>query len=270
MSRSGLKSLINSPLLLFRLTQAFALLIILGLGVGCSARIAPIPNSGVVAAGNESSETISKLAQRNSEISTLRALYRVEISSDLGQDVYRYAVTLSRPDRVRLEVLPLNIAYSLLVVTADTDSIHVVDHSNDRNVSGSDVREIMQRELRLPLNSSELAALLVGALPFSSLDPAVKVIKGTVTGYNTVISPDRRVRSEIDRAGHPVRTQVLDVDDEEVILEVRYLRYQQTTTPAGIPEVIEVQVPGDNVLARLELRSAAVNRPVKISAFNTD
>jgi|GEM_PF-2634984 len=238
---------------------------------GCATRIAPIPYTGTATSDAISVKAAEKLAQRNAQIVSLKALYRAEVSYGSTRDLFRYAVTLDRPERIRVEILPINMAYSLLVLTAGANSIRVVDFSNDRVVQGTDVRAIMRSELRLPLLPRELMALLLGGVPFELSDQRATWYRNPETQHGDalfLISPDRSFRMQIDPlTAQPIRTQIVDLEDERVLLEVIYTGFQSAEEGYGLPELMEVTVPEESIAMRLKLRSAAVNGIVKESVF---
>lgn len=104
------------------------------------------------------------LGPASSQLASFRALYRARIDSGNRTSTLRYGLAFKYPNRLKLDVLPLNGAYALASLVDDGRGV-IYREGGKRTEEFSDSREAILKYFGLPLSSTEAAAILSRKIP---------------------------------------------------------------------------------------------------------
>lgn len=130
---------------------------------GCSTAKTPLIPEKLPEERRPIDDLLRTLAERNSELKSLRSLANVSYSGPEGKQSFQEIVVIHRPDRLRLETLyPLGV---LMIVTASPDELAGYHTREGVFYRGKSSRENLWRFTRIPLSVAEAASLLMGLPP---------------------------------------------------------------------------------------------------------
>jgi outer membrane lipoprotein-sorting protein len=134
--------------------------------VSCSPRPARFSiEQGMLLSPEEQGSILSLFLTRDKELSSLRQLARVRFETSEGSQTGRQVLLFERPDRVRLETLPLNTNYSLSLLVALNGQATYVDFANKKAYQGNAERELFGRFLKVPASERVLLSVFSGRVP---------------------------------------------------------------------------------------------------------
>ena len=194
---------------------------------------------------HEASALIGALNQRNQQFRAMRALARVAYAGPAGKQNFQEAVVAQRPDRLRLETL--TFLGAILIVTVNEREMIAYQPREAVLLRGPKSKENLLRYTQIPLEVSEITALLMGLTPVDTSAP------WTQEGHALIFSSNGRKQDRVAFESQlPVPTQWERFNRAgEVELVARFSDYIQT--PAGsFPSLIQIEAPLQT--KRLEIR----------------
>ena len=135
---------------------------------GCAAGRHPAP-AGVLMSGIEARGIFEALARKDEQLRSLRALARIHATTPDGEVSYREAVVFVKPDRLRLEALPLQGAMTLSLAVLKGGEVRVLDPGAKHAVVGMDAEGLIRTHTKIPVAPAALMALLAGVVPQHAL-----------------------------------------------------------------------------------------------------
>lgn len=183
-----------------------------------------------------SSELINSMAQRRERFRSLRSLARVDYAGPDGKGNVQEAVLVKRPDRLRLETL--TFLGAVLIVTVDNNEIVGYHPREGIFVRGERTKDNLLRYTQIPLELSEITALLMGLAPLEGADLLRQEGNTLVFSYSGGKQDAVTFNSPM-----PVPSQWQRFNaDGGMELTARYLDY--VSTPAGLfPLRIQIEAP---------------------------
>jgi hypothetical protein len=150
-------------------------------------------------------------------VTSLRSLVEATLHPSLSESVsFRYAIASKEPDRLRIDVLPLEGAYTLGMIVVRPEGATVVD-TNERTFSeASDADDLLQRFLGLQgVTPAVVKALLTRELPPLDCDDVAAY--GPVDGAYTLVDSRHHVAWSIQDGSSRIQAvELLDFSNEKV------------------------------------------------------
>jgi outer membrane lipoprotein-sorting protein len=228
--------------------------------VGCATAPTFKP-SGVASAGIEACQQV--VAGRT-ELSSLRALIEATLHPSRTESVsFRYGVVSKQPGLLRIDVLPLEGAYTLGMIVVRPEGATVIDTQEQKYSEATEADDLLQRFLGLRgLTPSVIQALVTRQVPKLRCEE-VAVYRAANTTY-TFVDTRHHVAWEIDATSRLIEAvQLLDVDNERV-----EARAEIAVTAQQNPEIrFSVYVP-ISTSAEMVVRKLSLNPPVSDQLFN--
>jgi hypothetical protein len=228
--------------------------------VGCAT--APMfKPTGVASAGIEACQ---RIVAGRTELSSIRALIEATLHPSRSESVsFRYGVVSKEPGRLRIDVLPLEGAYTLGMIVVRPGGATVIDTQQQIYSEATDADDLLQRFLGLRgLTPSVVQALVTRQVPKLRCEE-VAVYSSENSTY-TLVDRRHHVAWEIDDTSGLVQAvQLLDVDNERV-----EARAEIRATPQQSPEIhLAVFVPV-STSADMVVRKLSLNSPVTDELFD--
>lgn len=234
---------------------------------GCAR--SPLLPAGIPVAGETRHEILTSLASRGSAVTSFRALARTRIDARGERHLFRQIFAFERPDRVRVEALPLSGAWSLSLFVARGGKAVFLDPGAKTARTGPVSLEFVEQALGLPLSTGELMALLVGAptLAGSGAERA-EVQEGADGALLVRLSPTFIWELE----GGSLRPRRVFLVDPWRERPRAILEFEQYTTVAGLdlPAAVRVELPGQGAVVKLTFSSFTINRPLPGDLFRAE
>lgn len=214
----------------------------------------------------------SLAAVRQSEIRTLRALYRSEIEEAGQVSVVRQAFVFDGAERFRIEALPLQGALTLSLLTVDKDSARLLMPPEKKAIIDSDAAATLRYLLKVPLNDSDLMPLITARLPARMtryLDCISSECYSSRGGAASVelVSKDGLFRIVIDSSNGLLQSlSVFSAANQEPLLHITYSEVMQHDG-AMLPHRISFQVPEQSYTLSLELSKVVLNTTIPAKLF---
>jgi len=170
-------------------------------------------------------EVCRSLNQARAPIASFRALLDTTVVGPDGEAVsFRYAAIGKGQDRMRIDVLPREGAYTLALVTINRDQALIIDTQAKKVIEGCSPSQILEKTLGIPgISPTTVGALIVGELP--SLD--CKSVGTYQAKPETLLLVDRegRVAWEVARSSQELAgARLLTDSGEEIVAQVDRVR----------------------------------------------
>lgn len=123
---------------------------------------------------SERHNLLKQIADKNSQSPSFKLLTRAQIQSGDDLVTVRYVIIYDAPDRLRVEVVPLNSFITLQLLILNDQEGWLFDRQEKRAAFSKSPEKLIQKVLHLPLSTSALAALFSGRV----LDTDLKVMIG--------------------------------------------------------------------------------------------
>lgn len=228
--------------------------------VGCATAPSFRP-TGVVSAGID---TCQRIVSDRTEVSSLRALIEATLHPSRSESVsFRYGVVSKEPGLLRIDVLPLEGAYTLGMIVVRPEGATVIDTQEQKFSEATDAEDLLQRFLGLRgLTPSVIQALVTRQVPELRCEEVAVYRSANMT--STLVDTRHHVAWEIDTTSRLVQAvQLLDVDNERV-----EARAEIVGTAQQNPEIrFSVYVP-ISTSAEMAVRKLSLNPPVSDQLFH--
>jgi len=231
--------------------------LILALSAGCF-RPAFQP-SGAGLAPNLARQACEEANAKRVPLESLRVLADATISSDSERATFRYVVLSKEPSSFRVDVLPVNGAFTLGLLVSHNGKAFWLNAQEKTYAEDENERRLVAEYLGLRGVSRETAvALMTGTLPPLSC-PDVRLY--ALSGGDRLLVDDRsrvawRVR---DNSAELVSVQVLDESGDSVEMEGAF-----SAAPSGSVESLRLEV-FSPARARVDLSLTKIIRNPKLS-----
>jgi len=218
---------------------------------------------------------LNKILSYKNEAQTFRCLSHARSDINGEKATLRYAIVFERPDKLRIEALPLNSAYALSIVIANGDKFLALDTSSKRAYSGKPDAENFSKTLNLKLDSKSLIPLVIGRLPLElytllgdtrrvqfRLAPDTKTLRANLDNFNFYL--------EFDAESLLLKSfQSKDSKRGTLALRIDYDNYQEVSG-IKVPATIKLSIPADRVNIDMRLSAPNLNQALGDRFFKLD
>jgi hypothetical protein len=170
---------------------------------------------------NDARAICRSLVARRQPIRSARALVHAAVRA--GNDVasLRYAIVAKEPGRMRIDLLPLEGAYTLGLLVVSRDEATLIDATNQTFAKERDAERLTREFVGLPgLTPEVVVALVTGQLPPLSCQSA-EVFKGS-DGAVMVRDRESRIVWEVSSSSNAIKSaHILNRSGERVEASVR-------------------------------------------------
>lgn len=255
-----------------------ALLLILSV-VSCTRVPAARLGAGAapLAAGQVSAFDVN-LTQLDAEITNFRGLFESVYRVDDDQWTVRQAIVFAKPDRLRVETLPLVGVTTLSLLVAQAGQAVMLDPGTKTAYRGRADEEFFLRFLRVPLKERDVMSFLLGRIPVSY---RVGEDVATLRGDNSIfVKKGRWFTAELD--GTSLLAKQIEIRDpfrDTVTLSIA-LTYEgvppldRGSTTSGnedahiqTPSAVTISIPRSSLVISNTVRSVKLNQPIPSQLF---
>jgi hypothetical protein len=230
---------------------------------GCAAVTPPAPEPQAPPKQWEVGELLKSLSERNQQFRSLRTLARLDYAGPDGKGNVQEAVLVQRPDRLRLETL--TFLGAVLIVTVNDQEIIGHHPREGIFVRGPRTKENLLRYTQIPLELSEITALLLG------LPPVDTGAAPRQEGPTLVFSAKGRKQDAVTFESQlPVPTKWERFNDAGAMeLSARFLDY--ISTPAGsFPSKIQIEAQLQKRKLEIRYQQPEINASLPPEIFTQD
>jgi hypothetical protein len=205
---------------------------------------------------------LQALTQRAQRFRSLRSLANVHYAGSEGRTNFQEAVFVRRPEDLRLETL--SRLGAVLIVTANGEEVAGYHPQERLFFRGPSIKENVRRYVRIPLELSEITALLMGLPPLDGAGAWVE------EGESLLRDLEGGLRETITfhPSGVPVRWERSEAGGE-ILLSARF--YHFTQTPAGtFPSAIALRAHREGKTLEIRYEEPEVNVALPADLFVQD
>jgi hypothetical protein len=237
------------------------------------APVSPSHLSGELLSGSARETVLSGFKRAAAEIRSFRVLSRTSIDHKGDRTVLRQILVFAEPVRFRIEALPLNGAYTLSLVVADSEKVIALDPEEKTARQGAPNSGMLRKVLNIPLNEDELMALLAGRIPARYLSDltqtdSLQVYQDEMAGRFFILSNNQSAFFELDaRTGTLLTVEFRDRFSDKVSLRLEYSA-PQTVDGVPIPTQLLVSIPRDSLTISLGYSNVSLNRDYPAQLFS--
>lgn len=191
-------------------------------------------------------------------VSSLRAVVEATVrSSDSESASFRYGIASKEPAKLRIDVLPMEGAYTLGLIVIREKGAILIDTNNREFAEGQNADELLRRFLGLQgLTRQVIISLVTGTLPTETCRHAQ--LFEDASAIATFLDPDRHVVWGVDAtSGEIHRVEILNEDNNRV--EAR----AEVSSSAVVPRQISLSI-FDPVSASASMVARKVNINVTV------
>lgn len=228
---------------------------------GC-ARLPVFRPSGEPQTHQDANRICQSLANRAEPVRSARALVYATVRSGSEAVSLRYAVVTKEPNKMRIDLLPLEGAYTLGLLVVGADGATVIDTTNRTFSADKNAEKLTREFVGLPgLTPEAVLALLTGRLPPLSCS-APQVFKGN-DGVMMIRDGASRIVWEVDQdSAAIIGAQMLHPSGEniEAQAEIR-------VGDGGLPLVLFSVYSPAAATAEMVVRKLTLNREIPDDLF---
>lgn len=209
-------------------------------------------------------DVLNFLVAKDQEIYSFRSLARTNIIEDKKQRSIRYIFVFEKPDKLRIEALPVNMSYALhLLISGKDDESVFLDTTQKLALISRDSEKAIRQVLRIPLSKRDLLSYLTGRIPMRVVSEKLGV---------------REARYSVEKGGGPLHivwgesrdTWVVNQDfvlqsvklhdpfNGKVSLEIDYGSYESLGSLI-FPKTITLRLPREDLEVVLRMSSTSIN-----------
>ena len=240
----------------------------------CAPKHTPLVHR-VSASAEERSSLASLLLTRDSEIRSLRSLSRVDVTEGKNRSSVRGAIVFDKPDKFRLELLPLSAAYTLQLLVAQEGAATLLNPADKQAVQSSSASGLLQAALKLPLSERDLMSYFLARVPGR---------------FAVLIQDSSEARVERDAASSEMRVLLLASGDQWTVdtttglltsavllnrfdksVDVEFSFFDtRTSAESTLPGSIVVRLARQGLEMRFSIITAKVNQEIPLSLFKVE
>ena len=231
--------------------------------------------AGQAASPRERQEILTKLKQRDAELRSMRILARTTIDQGASINIVRYALVVSRPDWMRLEMLPPTGAYTLNLLVSTPQGALLLVPDEEQVYRSAHIESLLQRALGLALDVDTLSAYFAGRIPGRLLEYFEQ--QGPLDiwydrGSNTwsLFSPDRSYIFLLD--GESLLLKALQLREAPGGKLEAQIEYQPAAVfdNVALPKSVKLTLPHQDLRMNFVLSAARVNQPISEHLFHIE
>lgn len=207
-------------------------------------------------------EQSAKFKAKSDEIYSYRAIARSKLSDGDSTLTQRHVFLFEYPDNIRVEVLPINSAFSLALFVANQHRTALLDVENKEAQVGTPKTLGIESLLRLPIDYQEFEKLLVGRIPDEILNSSFEL---ECSKSKCLLNSDQRYLL-VSREGLLEKVQYRDKFKDIIVFEIEYSNYV-TIEDLYIPAKVLLKVPRYKFSADLELDVKSLNQDISEGLF---
>lgn len=232
---------------------------------GCALRHEPPP--GVVANPSVRSVAIARARLLYQELSSLRLLTKTRVLEQESSSVIRQAFVLDHTPRTRIDILPLQGAFTLGVLVVKPGEALYLDPGRKIAVTADDAGDLLEEAFSIPVDQADILPLLSGRLPPSVLDDIALEVRVLDDGDLLFIRKTGDERWRVDPSSGALRAVELRGGWRgRVALDAHY---GELAPEQGImlPHTITLNLPRIARRYELSLQRAVPNAPIDEQLF---
>ena len=248
----------------FRLLLLFVVLTL----SGCWASVYPPPVfGGIEFEGSLRQAYLEELHGRTLLAQSFKALYRVKVTSSQGSFSQRYVVLLKRPEQVKLDVLPVNGAYTIASFSIEDGVSTFVSPPERYALITKDFSNVIDNTLGFPLHPQELIGIFLGSVESVKSKEFISQAKFYKdSDYSWLVFSDLEYWMFDGKSKDLAFGHVRDPSNWNVKYEVQYNDYIDQAG-ARVPKSILIKIPEEGSMIEARLTSAGVNLEIPDEKF---
>ncbi len=221
----------------------------------------------------QANEDIKHFQDSWESIDTYKALARVKLDSPRGGQDFRQAFLFAKPDRFRLEFLPVNGVYTLGLFVAKSKIALYLDPGEKTFKQGPVTRHAVASVLRIPAELDDVKAYLLGLVPTRFLGSYRSYSKPSIyQGENAkeciLVVGDGEYIAWYNCAKKVIqRFELHDAFNEKVILSGSYRDFIRISDQL-VPSRVLVELPRDNSSVNFTFTSQNINQSIRDELFD--
>ncbi len=255
----------------------YLILVVALLVSGCSITRRPpsIQPAGTLVSVSESEALIERLTKIDRELTSFKGLAKASITQDGDKGLIRYAVVFDKPDRLRLEMLPLTGFYTLsLLVVNDSKAVMLDTQEKVANTS-SDSLTLLKKLLGVPLKASDMMSFFACRLPSEILDSLAsstetRVFRDPATQSYLIFSKNNQYVFRVDeRTGLLREAQLHEMYSDDLSMTLGFDEPVSSGT-VTICNQVRFALPQHAVEIEFNFQSLSMNQKPSPTVFTVD
>lgn len=219
-----------------------------------------VPPSQAELSAQDSSRLIQSLFQARATVRTAKSLAGCREEAGSKRLAQRVATVVERPDRMRLEQLPLQGFYTLSTLTLRGDEVWWVDAITGQRESGRIGDRVLERFLPIPLRESDLLDLTLGSLPLRALESAGGK---WYQGDNETLAVFEDLIGVLDQRNRLTAVSIFDGAQGKEVVRLQYVYGEKP-----VPESFHIEIPRYEVTIDCHYTAMQINAPINPAMFD--
>lgn len=222
---------------------------------------------GRLVEGQKRQALVKRIAEGSRLPGSVKAMTRATVKRGKSSETFRYSLVFASPSSIRVDVFPINSAFTLQRLTATNGKASLIDLTSKEALSGSTEETFRKSFLQVPASEQEVAALLIGRLPQRYLeDKKLEVYQSSndITGLKGKGEMYWRMRAD-NLAMQEV--QVREPISGRLLVVATY----GDLIPCGsfqIPGQVEVKIPADGTTFVFTHHKPECGSPIRSDIFD--
>ena len=238
---------------------------------GCWGRVNPPPVfGGIEFEGSIRQAYLEELRGRTFLAQSFKALYRVKMISSQGSFSQRYVVLLKRPEQIKLDILPVNGAYTIASFSVKDGISTFVSPPERYALVTKDFASVIDSALGFYLHPKDLMGILLGSVESTSSEEFMTQAKFYKdSDYSWLVYSDLEYWMFDGKTKDLAFVHLRNPDNWNVKFEVEYNDYIDQGG-ARIPKNILIKIPDEETIIEAKLTSAGVNLEIPDDKFRVN
>ena len=208
------------------------------------------------------------LIESSQSIQNIKAIARTQLVTSYGKDSFRYVIALRHPKDIRIEIMPVNTAYTLAQFTSYNGKAYFIDSTEKKVYEGSSAEDFLKLFLKLPVQDSDLLPLFAGKIPTRFFEEEKLNFYSTSQMNSIVIESANSLYSwKVDKNTFNVEELVIkEPFKKEAVVIARYtdeLEVVGSKSKHIIPQKINLTLPKDNIELVMSVNSPKINTKIE-------
>lgn len=155
--------------------------------------------SGSEVSDEEKASVSTRLKEKDEQLYTFRGIAKGKSEGGEIEGQFRQVMVFERPDKLRLEWLPIDAAYTLQLLIAKGGTATYLDTQSKKAVKGSLKHQFFESALNLPADEQTIMSLIIGFVParFAVRDD-LKIYKDATLNKIFVFTGDKSFYARLD------------------------------------------------------------------------